>query len=110
MDRSRRATYANMYSMDRLGKISPEQVEKSRAALKNAPQLQSRDATKKQAIQSLVPEIQALQRQGYSAKAIAQILSDSGIPISGVTLNSYCNASGASVAKPSERRAPRDQE
>ena len=53
-----------MNSMDRLGKISPEQVEKSRAALKNPPQSLSRDATKKQAIGSLLPEIEALQRQG----------------------------------------------
>src|SRR5215831_7351167 len=78
-----------MDGMSRLGNISPEQVEKSRAALQNPPPSQSRGATKKEAIRSLVPEIQALQRQGYSVKAIAKILSDSGMPMSAVTLNSY---------------------
>ena len=78
-----------MDRMSRLAAISPEQVEKSRAALQNPPPSQSRGATKKEAIRSLVPEIRALQRQGYSIKAIAKILSDSGLPMSGVTLNSY---------------------
>ena len=97
-----------MDSMDTRGKISPEQVEKSRAALKNPPKPQSREATKKQAIRSLVPEILALQREGYSAKAIAQILSDSGIPISGATLNSYLQRiKSEGDAKRSKRAAGR---
>ena len=103
-----------MYSMDRLGYIPRASGEEPRC-LKNAPQLRSRDATKKQAIGSPVHEIQTLQRQGYTAKTTAQILSDSGIPMSRVTLNSYLqlirteggNAKRATSADTPKKTAPK---
>jgi hypothetical protein len=71
--------------------ITREQVEKARARLTQAPAppAASVNTTKQEAVRSLVGEIRALQRRGYTLEQVAELFREEGVILTTQTLKSY---------------------
>lgn len=66
--------------------ISVDDVEALRSTLSSLPRHQPKQVSKQEAIASLVSELAAAQRRGYSADDLARLMSEKGIAINGPTL------------------------
>jgi hypothetical protein len=88
-------------------KISVAAILQLQRALESAPECSVEEVTKVQAIRMLVPQIQTMQAKGYSLNAIAAMLSENGITVTGVTLKSYLNQLRAAGRKKSARKGQR---
>ncbi len=66
--------------------ISVDDVESLRSILSALPRHQPKQVSKQEAIASLVSELAAAQRRGYSADDLARLMSEKGIEINGPTL------------------------
>lgn len=66
--------------------ISVDDVESLRSILSALPRHQPKQVSKQEAITSLVSELAAAQRRGYSADDLARLMSENGIDINGPTL------------------------
>jgi len=66
--------------------ISVDDVEALRSILSSLPRHQPKQVSKQEAIASLVSELAAAQRRGYSADDLARLMSEKGIDINGPTL------------------------
>jgi hypothetical protein len=66
--------------------ISVDDVEALRSILSSLPRHQPKQVSKQEAIASLVIELAAAQRRGYSADDLARLMSEKGIDINGPTL------------------------
>jgi hypothetical protein len=66
--------------------ISVDDVEALRSILTSLPRHQPKQVSKQEAIASLVSELAAAQRRGYSADDLARLMSEKGIDINGPTL------------------------
>jgi hypothetical protein len=71
--------------------ITREQIEKARERLTQAPAppAASVNATKQEAVRSLVGEIRALQRRGYTLEQVAEMLREEAILLTTQTLKNY---------------------
>ncbi len=71
--------------------IPREQIERLRAALKEAPEVPpgSADTTKQEAVRLLAGDIQALQQRGYSLEQVAEMFRSGGLVLTTPTLKSY---------------------
>lgn len=86
-------------------------IDTLRDKMKQAPEVlkENRTVSKQDAIRELKRDIEAMQRRGYSIEAIAQFLSDGGLPITTPTLKSYLQrvkAPKQKVAKPVAQANP----
>jgi hypothetical protein len=89
-------------------RISREQIEQLRAALKKAPEAPPRgaDTTKQEAVRLLVGEIQALQRRGYLLEQVAEMFRNGGLVLTTPTLKSYLSrAKGGQKRRRTRQRA-----
>jgi hypothetical protein len=66
--------------------ISTDDVEALRSILASLPRNQPKQVSKQEAIASLVSELGAAQRRGYSADDLARLMSEKGIEVNGPTL------------------------
>jgi len=90
-------------------KVPTTAIETVRKAIQMAPDCTTKEVTKLQAIQALIPDIEQMQSKGYDWRAIATLLSEHGIAINVVTLKSYLQRSKAGGAKARrKRRGTRD--
>jgi hypothetical protein len=97
--------------MDPRTKIRLEAVEALKRHLEALPPHREDAVTKLQAVRMLVPDIQAMQSKGYSLGAIAECLTERGLPISAVALKSYLShVKGGFVDKKRRRRLRRSGE
>jgi hypothetical protein len=69
--------------------ITPEDLERVRAALVNSPAPEPKTLSKAQAIGGLRRELERMQRRGDSFAAMAEALTRAGIPISAGVLRAY---------------------
>lgn len=90
--------------MDPRTKLRLEAVEALKRHLEALPPHREEAVTKLQAVRMLVPDIQAMQSKGYSLGAIAECLSERGLPISAVALKSYLSHVKGGVANKKGRR------
>jgi hypothetical protein len=89
--RTKRARTAPNQDQEQAMRISREQIERLRAALRKAPEVPpgGTDTTKQEAVRLLVGEIQTLQQRGYSLEQIAEMFRDGGLVLTTPTLKSY---------------------
>jgi hypothetical protein len=80
-------------------KVPTTAIETVRKAIQMAPDCTTKEVTKLQAIQALIPDIEQMQSKGYDWRAIASLLSEHGIAINVVTLKSYLQRSKAGGVK-----------
>ena len=85
-------------------KVPTTAIETVRKAIQMAPDCTTKEVTKLQAIQALIPDIEQMQSKGYDWRAIASLLSEHGIAINVVTLKSYLQRSKAGGGKARRRR------
>lgn len=90
-------------------RISREQIEQLRAALKKAPEAPpgGADTTKQEAVRLLAGEIQALQQRGYSLEQVAEMFRNGGLVLTTPTLK--CYLSRAKGGRKRRRTGPRDE-
>jgi hypothetical protein len=89
-DGTRRPTPADQDEEQSMA-ITREQIEKVRERLTRAPAppAASVTATKQEAVRSLVGEIRALQRRGYTLEQVAEMLREDAILLTTQTLKNY---------------------
>jgi hypothetical protein len=90
--------------MARTGAITykAEILEQLRKKLRELPEHRPEGLSKTEIVRSLAAEIDELQKRGYSMRAIAEIISSEGVPITTVTLKGYLGR-----LKPLSRRSKR---
>jgi hypothetical protein len=66
-------------------------IDTIREKMQGAPDIEKsrRRITKQEAIRALYPEIEAMQRKGYTLEQIAEFVTSSGLAITVATLKSY---------------------
>jgi hypothetical protein len=79
-----------------------EILEQLRKKLRELPEHTPEGLSKTEIVRSLAAEIDELQKRGYSMRAIAEIISSEGVPITTVTLKGYLGR-----LKPPSRRSKR---
>jgi hypothetical protein len=79
-----------------------EILEQLRKKLRELPEHTPEGLSKTEIVRSLAVEIDELQKRGYSMRAIAEIISSEGVPITTVTLKGYLGR-----LKPPSRRTKR---
>jgi hypothetical protein len=91
-------------SMARTGAITykAEILEQLRKKLRALPEHRPEGLSKTEIVRSLAADIDELQKRGYSMRAIAEIISSEGVPITTVTLKGYLGR-----LKPPSRRSKR---
>jgi hypothetical protein len=89
--------------MNNRTKFCLDAIEQVQRALDALPEYQEEEVTKSRAVRMLVPQVLALQSKGYSLVAIAKVISDKGIPVSGMALQKYVSHAKSKV----DRRKPR---
>ena len=87
----------------RPSKIPMVAVEQLQRTLESAPECRVEEVSKLEAIRMLVPQIRAMQSKGYVVGAIAKMLSENGLSVTGVTLKSYLRQTKAAGGKKSAR-------
>jgi hypothetical protein len=85
-------------------KVPTTTIESVRKAIQMTPDCATKEVTKLQAVQALIPDIEQMQSKGYDWKAIATLLSEHGIAINVVTLKSYLQRSKPGGGKPRRKR------
>ena len=86
-------------------KISASELHNIARALDALPPHRDTSVSKQKAIALLAPELHAMRSKGYSWSAIAALLTNNGVPVSAVALQSYLWR--ARVADGTERPASR---
>ena len=91
-------------------KIRVADVERLQHTLANVPEHRAEEVTTVQAIRMLSPQIHAMHAKGYALGAIAELLSENGVPVTATTLKTYLSQSktsgrGRGGKNPSRRRA-----
>ncbi len=95
--------------MPRVFTIHFDRIAHITGELAKLPPADAHRVTRPQAIQALLPAIQALQQRGYSLEQIAAVLSSKGIPVTGQRLGSYmycARAKSRGPEAPSARALP----
>jgi hypothetical protein len=82
--------------------INVDDVESLRSILSALPRHQPKQVSKQDAIASLVSELAAAQRRGYSTDDLARLMSEKGIDINGPTLRNC-------LRRLRKKRRPRDK-
>jgi hypothetical protein len=77
--------------MGRKFAISVEQLEAARQVLAKTPAPEAKAFTKRQAIERLRPELEAMRARGDSFEAMAAALCKAGVPIGAAVLRAYWN-------------------
>ena len=85
-------------------KVPTAAIEAVRKAIQMTPDCTTTEITKLQAVQALTPDIQQMQSKGYGWTAIADLLSEHGIPINVVTLKGYLQRTKAGAGKSRHKR------
>ncbi len=75
--------------------IRLEMVEQLRRALEQCPELVATEVTRSAALRKLRAELLAMRSKGYSVKAIADYLTERGLPVKPMTLRGYLSESDA---------------
>jgi hypothetical protein len=83
---TRQAVVRSKTHMNNRTKFRVDAIEQVQHALDALPEYQEEEVTKTRAVRMLVPQVLALQSKGYSLVAIAKVISDKGIPVSGMAL------------------------
>ena len=82
-----------------------EVIEELRRDFALAPECREEEVTNAAAVRMLAPQIYEMRSKGYSLVAIANLLSQRGIDISTVTLQSYLRSAKSKRARPSKHKA-----
>jgi hypothetical protein len=75
--------------MRQVGKVRAEDVERLRHELESVPAPRTEELSKKQAIESLAPQLRDLLTKGHSFRSLAAVLSQRGLSINPMLLASY---------------------
>jgi hypothetical protein len=81
-------------------------IEQARRAIRSTPECVAKDVAKGEAIRALIPDILGMHSKGYDWSAIAELLTQQGIAVTGVTLKSHLQQ--AKTAKRRKARGGRD--
>ncbi|MDR3734512.1 MAG: hypothetical protein P4L10_03130 [Acidobacteriaceae bacterium] len=91
--------------------IQPETVEAIRTQLKNLLEMQpQRKLTRRNTVEALSPEIDALLERGFTMAEIADRFKQAGVPLSAGTLRAYRSRSKSKRKKAGTHKAAKSQD
>ncbi len=85
-------------------KIPISAIQDAQRVLENAPACNTTEVTKVEAMRLLLPQIKAMQAKGYGLAHIAELLSETGISVTEVTLKNYVHRLRVQTEKAAPRR------
>jgi len=90
-------------------KIALSAITRLRERLGQVPTCETAEVSKQRAIGMLAPELRAMHAKGYTWQAIASMLSDEGIQVTGIALQGYVRRAtreGTGRPKRASKRSP----